>query len=183
MMRTGWAFSLVLLAVLISNSFSHQTRYLNKLVKSFRKSQHLTTLNLPIERKYFHYEIDDDAFEQFYNEMQQQIDESWTVSPNYKRIFAKNYLIIEKREHFRPQKASHMSSSGPPDFAFSVIFFKKVMVTTQPDNYVRLILNCLNVLFIWFDIGVLDLYAHLRCHFHKIKQFVCRLTGRTGHLS
>ena len=142
------------------------TRYIHKLVKGFRKSHQMTTLNLPIERKYFHLEINDEKFERFYDQMQQQIDQSNSINLNYQRIFAKNFVTI--------QLADKTVAFGrrQPDFSFSLVFFKKIITSTQEENYVRLILNLLNVLFLWFDIGVLDLYAHFYAYLAKIKSFV-----------
>lgn len=142
----------------------------------------MTTLNLPIERKYFHLEINDEKFEQFYNHMQQQIDHSKSINPNYQRIFAKNYMAIQlrkdeliRRKIETPSSHLYFPAIGrtQPDFSFSLIFFKKIITRTQEDNYVRIILHLLNVFFIWFDIGVLDLYAYLYAHLLRIKFLVC----------
>ena len=157
-------------------------------MNGFQESQQLTTRNLPIGQRHFHYEIDDEAFERFHEKMRQQIDQSKTVSPNYKRIFAKNYRNSLNRQnlHHLPYSVyKRLRQTNHPewlDFSFSVIFFKKVVIRTQSDNYVRLILNCLNVLFIWFDISILDLYAHLQAHFRKFKLLICGRTSRIRRL-
>lgn len=140
----------------------------------------MTTLNLPIERKYFHLEIGDKQFELFYNETQQQIDHSKS-NPNYQRIFARNYMTMYTRDYNKLQikDGTFYSDNLPaigrtrPDFSFSLVFFKRVLISTQEDNYVRFILNLLNVLFLWFDLGVLDLYERLCTHLARIKSLVC----------
>ena len=126
--------------------------YLSNLLNNFKSSfNHLKTLKLPLEENHFKFEVDDDLFKQYYLQVQNVTDNYLSTDSNYQRPLATNYYEI-----LRGQK---------PDFIFKLIFYKKVITITNRDNHSRLIINLLNVLTIWFDLGVLDLHAYV----HKIK--------------
>ena len=130
------------------------THYLNNLLNNFkRSSNHLRTLKLPLKENHFNDEIDDDLFEQYYLQVQNVTNKYLSTDSNCTRSLATNYYS----EQFVDGKK--------PDFIFKLIFYKKVITITNRDNHSRLIISLLNVLSIWFDLGVLDLHAYV----HKIK--------------
>ena len=129
--------------------------YLSNLLNNFKRSfNHLRTLKLPLEENHhFSGEVDDDLFEQYYLQVQKIIDNYLSTDSNYQRLLAINYYLEENKY------------SQTPDFIFNLIFYKKVITITNRDNHIRLIINLLNILSIWFDLGVLDLHIYV----HKIK--------------
>ena len=129
--------------------------YLSNLLTNFKRSfNHLRTLKLPLWENHFNYEIDDDLFEQYYLHVQSVSDNYLLTHLNYQRLFATNYYSEE-----------FVDDRQKPDFIFNLIFYEKMITTTNRDNHSRLIISLLNVLSIWFDLGVLDLHAYV----HKIK--------------
>ena len=127
--------------------------YLNNLLNNFKNFNHLRTLKLPLKKNDFKLEVDDDLFEQYYLQVQNVTDNYLSADTNYSRLLATNYY--SKESVFRVG----------PDFIFNLIFYKKVITITNRGNYSRLIMNLLDVLSIWFGLGVLDLHPYV----HKIK--------------
>ena len=61
----------------------------------------------------------------------------------------------------RPQRfvTNHLSVRYKgQDFTFSLAFLQKIVFSTNEENLGMLVLSLLNVLFIWFDLALLDLY-------------------------
>ena len=125
----------------------------------------LKTLNLPLEEEEFGMEVNEDLFEQLYYSSAQKNKNKGT---NYQQQFVNNHLREDKQ--------------FDSDFSFSVAFLQKVVSSTNEENLGQLILGLLNVLFIWFDLGVLDLHP-VFVHFHgnfliylyiRLPTFVCR---------
>ena len=132
--------------------------YLSNLLNNFkRSSNHLRTLKLQLGEKHFNDEIDDDLFEQYYLQVQNVTDNYLSTDSNYQRLLAINYYSEERRDSYLHRET--------PDFIFNLTFYKKVITITNRDNHSRLIINLLNILSIWFDLGVLDLHTYV----HKIK--------------
>ena len=143
------------------NEVNNPAHYLSNLLNNFKRSfNHLRTLNLPLKESHFNDEIDDDLFEQYYLQVQNVTDNYQSTDSNYQRSFATNYYEIINR-----QKS---------DFIFNFIFYKKVITVTNRDNHSILIINLLDIFWLWFDLGVLELHAYV----HKIKFifiFTCKL--------
>ena len=106
----------------------------------------LATLNLPVEEEAFGIEVEEDLFEQLYSA---QKNRNKRTDLNYQQLFVDN--------HFREEWAFKSESS----FAFKLVFLQKVVSSTNEENFGQLILSILNMLFIWFDLGVLDLHPLL----------------------
>ena len=145
------------------NDLNDADKYLNKLMIYFANRFNLQTTNLPIQKSDFSDEIDDDLFEQYYLQVQNITDHQMPPNSNFKRSFAKNnleqYIFVDNKL---------------PDISFGLIFFKKVIKITNEDNYTKLIVNLLNVLSLWFDLGILDLH----CYVYNIRflfLFTCKL--------
>lgn len=89
--------------------------YLARLLNDFRETYEKVTLNLPIRKDLFHLEIDQPAFESYFNETYEH-DQRRPVSSIYEREFAINYYRRENKS---------LNAVGS-DFSFSLIHFKKV---------------------------------------------------------
>ena len=76
-------------------------------------------------------------------------DHNQISNSNYKRIFYLNYY---RREFCRKNES---------DFTFRISFLKKTLLVTNEDNYGKLILNLLNILSLWLDHTVFDLYVYV----------------------
>lgn len=140
-------------------------KYITKLMNNFRTIYNLTTLNLPLEREFFDLQIDDTAFEQYCDQLQNETERTKVVSSNYQRNYADNYLIME------------WLKSNEFGFRFVPTFFEKIILITNKNNYVDLLLNLLNLIFFWFDIGLLDLYEK----FIRVKfliNYLCKKLAR-----
>lgn len=141
--------------------------YLRGLLKNFRLAfSNRVTLNLPITEKLFDYEIDDDAFERYFAEVQNVTDHSAPASANYEREFVVNSMT----KSYPSLSAPHIPLDGFY-FAFDLDFLVKVINVTNEQSFSSLILSLLNVLSLWFGLGVLDLYVGI----HQLGLLVRRL--------
>ena len=113
-----------------------------QLLELQNNGHNLKTLNLPVEEKDFKFEVQEDLFEQLYSV--QRIKNKRT-NLNYQQLVVDNHLREKWFETFS-------------DFIFSLAFFQKIVYSTNEENLGMLILSLLNVLSIWFDLGVLDLH-------------------------
>lgn len=118
-------------------------QYLNNLVNN---RFGIRTLNLVLEQQDFEHEIRDHLFEQFFSQVQNASDHSTPIDLDYKREFAINHV---KFHSDREPDDSHLS--------FALIFMKKRILATNDSNYALLTISLLNVLYLWFELAVLDL--------------------------
>ena len=123
----------------------------------------LRSLDMPVQEADFSNELQDDLFEQFYYQQIRNLVNSNTQSrPDHEKEFTINRHSIH-----------NLKFESPVDFTFSLVYLKKVIVISDEDTYTKLTLAVLNVLFLWFDLGVFDLAfnAHCICSalFHWIK--------------
>lgn len=145
------------LSLLHGQNNLHDARaYLSGLLKGFRLANpKRVTLNLPVTEGLFDYEIDDEAFERYFSEVQNVTDHRTPANSNYEREFVVNTLSQRlKITADHPLEGSH--------FAFGLNYLAKVIVATNEQSYSSLILSLLNVLSIWFGLGVLDLHVCIR---------------------
>ena len=99
----------------------------------------LRTLHLPIEKEHFSVELQEDLFEQLYS-LQTGRNKPAHLD---QQVFAPN--------HFR-------YDTSRPEFTFNLLFLQRIVFSTNEENFGKLILGLLNVLSIWFDLGILDLH-------------------------
>ena len=102
----------------------------------------LKSLNLPVEEKDFKFELDEDLFEQLYCSSNKK-NRNKRNDMNYRQLVVSNH--IRKKD------------SGS-QIIFNLVFLQKIVSSTNEENLGMLILSLLNVLSIWFDLGVLDLH-------------------------
>ena len=117
-----------------------------KLLELQSEEHKLRTLNLPLEAEAFDMEVEENLFEQLYYS---SVEKHKKKQTNYQQLFVDNHLRIT------------WDRSSKWHFTFNLVFLQKVVSSTNEENLGQLILNLLNVLFIWFDLGVLDLYPIL----------------------
>ena len=121
-----------------------------QLLELQRNEHNLRTLNLPLEDERSGMEVEEGLFEQLYSVWNRNIRNKMTDF-NYQQLFVDN--------HFRQD--DHLG----PNLAFNLVFLQKVVSSTNEENFGQIILNLLNVLSIWLDLGVLDLHPVLPlCH-------------------
>ena len=137
-----------------------------QLLELLSNEHNLRTLNLPLEKHQFGVEIREDLFEQLYSVRDAENQNKRTDS-NYEQLFVDN--------HLRGTWASELA----PDLTISLAFLQKVVTSTNELNLGKLILSLLNVLFIWFDLGVLDLHL---LFVHLVLDLPVRLLGQTNRL-
>ena len=106
---------------------------------------HFGNLKNPLEKENFGHEIHDDLFDQFVTQVHNATSQDTMAYSDYQQLFFANNLI-------RAQINSNQ------DFAFSLVFIKKTLLAKNDENFAKLVLNLLNVLFLWFDLGILDLH-------------------------
>ena len=134
-----------------------------QLVALEDNEHNLRTLNLPLEEEAFDLEVNEDLFKQLYSVQKQK-----NQPTNYQQMFVSNHLKDEIKS----------LSADASDFTFSLVFLQKIVHSTNEETFSKLILNLLNVLCLWFDLGVPDLHMVLvRLHGHvnfpdKIKRFL-----------
>ena len=103
----------------------------------------LRSLNFPVEEKDFKFELDEDLFEQLYCSSIKK-NRNKRTDLNYRQTFVVN--------HFE------FNDNINPEFSSGLSFLQKVVFSTNEENLGKLILSLLNVLSIWFDLAVFDLY-------------------------
>lgn len=97
------------------------------------------TMKIPLEKDDFEYELEDDLFDQFLNQVQNMNSYNLLDNLDYSQTSTFNLLKGER---------------AGPHFTFSLDFIKK---TLSVKNDATLILGLLNVPF-WFDLAILDLH-------------------------
>ena len=123
---------------------------MNKMIDNYDGKYKLKTLNLPVEENAFNDEINDDLFEQYYLQESTPMDsDKIYYLEKYQKLFAFNY---QKEEKF---------SESSPDLNYVAISLKRKATFTNEDNFAKLILNLLNALSLWFDLGVLDCHVYI----------------------
>ena len=154
-----------------ANDLNDGDKYLLKLKNEFETKYNLRTTNLPIEKNDFNDEINDDLFEQYYLQVQNITDNQIPANSNYQRKFFRHTFA----------KINMFNRPDVPDSKFCLNFFKQIVQITNDDNYAKLILNLLNVLSLWFDLGVFDLNVYFSYFIllvgHAFK-LLCKLTLR-----
>lgn len=122
----------------------------------------LTTLNLPIQMSDYELEVDEDLMDQFLKQKNQN-----------KQTNLNSQRLLEFAENSFKREINYKS-----DFSFNLNFIQKIVSSTNEENFSKLILGLLNVLFIWLDLGVLELHSvflySFACLRDKINQF-CRI--------
>ena len=146
---------------LIQNPFSfyddrdEANSYFVNLINDFEQNKKLRSLKLPLERIKSNKEIDDDLFEQHYKQIE-NMDHKSTKNLNSQKLFITNN--VKRKKPF---------AYSDPDFRFELNFVKNRILITNEDNFFKLILNLLNVLSLWADLCILDLYVYVYSAYHK----------------
>lgn len=141
-------------------------KYITKLLNKFRSVFKMHTLILPLvvsNESNFDLDIQDQLFEQFYNQIQNITDSNTaSVNSNFERDFYINHL----------NDIIYNGSDYKMDLIFNMRFFKKIILITNDFNYSKLILNGLNILVFWFNIEIFELYIYiLKLRFFFIFQY------------
>lgn len=105
------------------------------------------------------FEINDDLFFQFYQQAD-EIEASYgeDSSKFSNQLFFHDYFVGEQK-----------IDDTEPDFIFQANYFKSVAILKNSDNRIKLVLNLLNSLSIWFNLGILNFYAYLYVFLNKMK--------------
>ena len=101
------------------------------------------TLKIPLEKEDFDFELQDDLSEQFFIQINSESTGISLDSLDYQKTFVFNQLRTKKSDS---------------KFSFDLILIKKILLAKNEENFAKLVLNLLNVLFLWFDLGILDLH-------------------------
>ena len=113
---------------------------LNEQLLELQDNEHnLKTLDLPVQEKDFKFELQEDLFQQLHWTQRNQKP----TNLNYQQVFTTNHLRFSQSES---------------DFSYKLLFLQRIIFSTNEENFGKLILSLLNVLVIWFDLGVLDLH-------------------------
>ena len=114
-----------------------------KLLELKNNDYNLRTLNIPMEENEYQFEFEEDLFEQLYSvEKNREKQGDW--EKQHQQLFVTNHL-----------RAFNESES---DFVFILDFLQKIVCSTNEENFGKLVLSLINLLSIWFDLGVLDLH-------------------------
>lgn len=130
------------------------------LPEMLRNEYDFRSLSVPVEQTSFGLELDEDLFEQLCWAQHQKNRDKQT---NYQQVFVANH----------PRRDEQLDS----DFSLNLDFLQMIVLSTNAETLGKLILSLLNVLFTWFDLGLLDLhlllfqlslYAHLFVKVNRI---------------
>lgn len=106
----------------------------------------LDTLTLPSDKNKNDLEIDDTFFRQYYKQVQNLADSKAASNLNYKRIFIINHYHKNTFVTFNESELPLAFRTIDYKLSFSLIFFQKVILITNEDNYFKLILNLFNLI-------------------------------------
>ena len=129
----------------------HSSDLQEQLLEWQTNEHRLWTLNLPLEEEALDLVVDEHLFEQLYST---QKNRNKHVDLNYQQLFVTNHLRGESNDG---------SGFWDSHFILSLVFMQKIVSSTNEENIGKLMLSLLNVLFVWFDLGVLDLHPFLGC--------------------
>ena len=138
------------------NHLNDIDQYCLKLLKNYKRKIGYATNNLPLRDLLFKSSINNQLFEQYYLQVQNYSDYHLPRDLNYKRLFIINYYETK----IFSKESSH--------FEFQPLFYIKNLVIENQDNYPKLILNCLNLLSMWFNANI---GFSLNNYFLKILKF------------
>ena len=156
---------------LIKNPFSFYddkddpNSFFINLKNNFEKNKKLRSLKLPLERIKSNKEIDDDLFEQHFKQIE-NMDHKSIKNLNSQKLFITNNLGRRSILCVKKKIKIYCAYSGP-DFTFELNFVKNRILITNEDSFFKLILNLLNVLSLWADLCILDLYVYVYYAYHK----------------
>ena len=103
------------------------------------------TSKVPVEKEDFDFELQDDILDQLFIRINQtETTSGWLDSLDYQKTF----IFNELKEADKPDT----------DLTLSLSLIKKTLSSKNEENLAKLLLNLLNVLFLWFDLGILDLH-------------------------
>lgn len=119
---------------------------LNDLINDFERSYNLKVLDANIHKS--NYELDEAVLNDLINKTEQK-KKNYSFVSNYRKRFAINYLQIKDHADYKP------------DLTFSIVFLRRVIMITNDESFSNLIINLLNLLSFYCNVGVLDLYFYI----------------------
>lgn len=136
-----------------SNSADH---YLRRMTNDFERNK---VLKQKAERQSIETSL---KLKQFFEKFVYQIQNKTRNLPTdlTNKRFAVNYLAQSK-------------SKGLGDFAFSRIFFRRIIEVRNGSNYSKLIHNLLSTISLWYDVGIFNFY--LIIHKLQINRFILKI--------
>ena len=140
------------------NDQNDVNNYFANLMYNFELNYNLRTLYLPSEKVNSNNEIDDELFEQYFN---QETKQKSSLNSNIQKLFISNDNQFD------------LSNISKPDFVLELNFIKNEIQVTNEDNFTKLILNLLNILSLWFDLCILDLHVYVYYAYFKMAIILC----------
>ena len=129
---------------LLSTSYEDDFNDLDGQLFEFNDSEFsFRTLKVPVGEEDFGYELRDDLFDQLFAKMKAETTRNLFDNSDYTQSFVFNQF---------------KNVSFPDDFTFNLGLIKKIQSAKNEENAAKLVLNLLNALFLWFDLGPLDLH-------------------------
>ena len=122
------------------------------------------TLKIPVKKRDFDCEILDDLYEQLFVQIKNKTTYNLLDSLDYQQTFSfnqlKKFVYSDSDFDYYDEGFDLFDPYDPYDsaFTFSLVLIKKTLSAKNEENFAKLVLNLLNVLFIWFDLGILDLH-------------------------
>ena len=133
--------------------------YYQKLLANFQNITNCTTQIRPLEEKNFEFEINDKLLEQYFLQIQSEIDNSPYTNPNYN---VATYSSIIKTTY---QKMDE------PEITILSNSYKYKLTITNDNNYAKLLINILNALSLWLSLTVMDLHVYVFKLLGFVKKF------------
>lgn len=154
------------LSILPTNHLDDIDMYLSRLRNNFKRDRNATTLHLPLERGDFHLQINDSAFEEFYERVQRPKDRNSADSLLYAKRTPINLLkelpkaILpggRMRTGDRKSATTKFKTADKgdllADFVFHLIFYRQnEVIRGNEESWSRLILNLLNLFTAWMNL-------------------------------
>ena len=142
-------------------SFFNKEMNLEDIQIEFKERFGLITTEIPFRKEDNEYEIDDFIFDQYYLKVEKASDHL----KNSKRLIYNTYI----QKTIRPKKEVKFN------IQFSPSFLIKTIISTNDDNFIKLIQNLLNALSLWLNLCLLDLHIYVNRFIELILGFYNKL--------
>ena len=145
--------------------------YYKKMLENFRTITNRSSIirSLKKEKDEFSWEIDDQLLEQYYLQIQMNVDNSPYINPDYNvEVYDLNTLTF-------------YSTVDQPEIIIKPTIFKCKIITTNDSNYIKLLINILNSLSFWLSISVMDLHIYIAKGYRSLKRIyflLCKFQKR-----
>ena len=131
-----------------STNYSDLNDYIRMMRNAFLRRFNYSSNLIPLVRRDFVQEIENDLFDQYYLQVQKIKDEFNQVDNDFEHELYNNRISFQ------------FADQSEPTFAFTMTFSVERTVITNEESHALLIQNLVNLLSLWLNLNVLDIPLH-----------------------